>query len=70
MSRLGLTTYDLGRAINEGSCTWHEDDDGHWHTDCKQMHTFFDGGPVENFYKYCPYCGKFMAIEKYKLEDV
>ncbi len=50
-------------------CTWHEDDDGHWHTDCKQMFTLFDGTPVENGFGFCPYCGKELEEERYQEEE-
>lgn len=53
----------------ENVCTWHEDDDGLWHTDCKQMFTLFDGTPVENGFKFCPYCGKSLVEEKFEYED-
>lgn len=66
MSRLGLTIKDLDRAIEEGVCTWHQDDDGHWHTDCKQIFTLFDGTPVENGFKFCPYCGKALAEKRFE----
>ena len=39
-------------------CIWTEDSDGTWDTQCNNRHTFFDGGPEENHYEYCPYCGK------------
>jgi rRNA maturation endonuclease Nob1 len=51
-------------------CTWSEDEDGLWHTECHQIHQFFDGTPTENSYKFCPYCGKPLKEEKYKGEDV
>ena len=66
MSRLGLTKKDIDSAVINGTCEWTEDDDGIWTTSCHTMHTFFDGGPAENFYKYCPYCGKFITVQKYK----
>lgn len=49
-------------------CLWSEDEDGIWDTDCGNAHTFFSGGPVENSYKFCPYCGK--PLEEKKYEEV
>ena len=66
MSRLGLTVDDLDRFVKETVCTWKEDDDGHWHTDCNGMFTLFDGTPVENGMKYCPYCGKALKEERFE----
>lgn len=62
----------LEHEVRSGICTWHEDDDGHWHTDCKQIFTLFDGTPVENGFKFCPYCGKALVEEKFEYggEDV
>lgn len=51
-------------------CTWSEDEDGMWWTDCDQIHVFFDGTPTENSYKFCPYCGKELKEEKYEGEEV
>ena len=46
-------------------CTWKlvDDDDNVWATDCDNLHQFFDGGPKENHYRYCPYCGKEIVTE-------
>lgn len=30
----------------------------YWETDCGQAHQFMDGGPKDNIYIFCPYCGK------------
>ena len=57
MSKLGLTEKDLERFVKDGMCTWQEDEEGNWHTGCHNMHTFFDGGPLDNEYQFCPYCG-------------
>lgn len=42
----------------EDRCFWREDADGQWFTSCDQAHSFFDGGPGLNQYRFCPYCGK------------
>jgi len=39
-------------------CTWIEDEDGNWETACDHLHLFYAGGPVENKYRFCPYCGQ------------
>jgi hypothetical protein len=53
-------------------CAWSEDEDGVWLTSCKEMHMFFDGIPIENGYKFCPYCGKELTETRYndQKEDV
>jgi len=44
-------------------CTWTEDYDGNWHTTCDERHIFIEGTPIENYYCFCPYCGK-KIVEK------
>ena len=39
-------------------CTWTENEDGVYETNCDNMFVFNDGGPVENGFRYCPYCGR------------
>lgn len=39
-------------------CKWQEDVEGIWETDCKNSFVFSDGGPLENEFGFCPYCGK------------
>ena len=39
------------------TCTWTENEDGVYETNCDNMFVFNDGGPVENGFRYCPYCG-------------
>lgn len=50
-------------------CEWFHSSEGEgiWGTKCQQMHIFIDGGPVENSYVFCPYCGK--KIEEVKNEN-
>ena len=43
-------------------CTWREDDDGYYATDCGHMHSFFNGGPKQNFHSFCPYCGGVLKL--------
>jgi len=38
-------------------CTWTQNEDGVYETNCDNMFVFNDGGPVENDFRYCPYCG-------------
>ena len=41
------------------TCTWTQDDeDSYWAAACcDHLFVFNDGGPVENGFRYCPYCG-------------
>ncbi len=38
-------------------CTWTEDDEGVWQTDCGEAFFFNDGTPEENTMKFCCWCG-------------
>lgn len=38
-------------------CTWQSDEDSNWDTKCEQTFIFLDGGPVDNWFEFCPYCG-------------
>jgi predicted RNA-binding Zn-ribbon protein involved in translation (DUF1610 family) len=42
-------------------CRWTWDNEK-WDTACGEAFTFIDGGPVENGMKFCPYCGKQLAV--------
>jgi hypothetical protein len=47
----------LDRLIDPQPCTWTEDCD-YWEATCGGAFTFNDGGPTDNGFKFCPYCGK------------
>lgn len=48
----------LGPIRPASPCTWTEDaEDGSYDTSCGNKHTFIDGTPAENGYRFCPYCG-------------
>lgn len=40
------------------TCEWVQDLDGVWNTDCLHAFEVTTGTPVENEFKYCPFCGK------------
>jgi len=44
---------------NKNRCSWEpaNDEDGWWLIACEGRFIYDDGGPVENGYKFCPYCG-------------
>lgn len=45
------------------SCTWSFSSyDDHWHGTCGAEWVFNDGGPEENGVKFCPKCGKSVAV--------
>lgn len=56
------------REMNEElkkTCHWKEDSDGFcYETGCGNAHVFIDGGPKENNYKYCPYCGGRLVLDE------
>lgn len=39
-------------------CRWSADWENNWFTTCGNIHVFFESGPAENRYEFCPYCGK------------
>lgn len=47
----------------ESECLWIPDDhDDDWATACGSAFTFIDGGPPENDFRFCPYCGRSLVI--------
>jgi hypothetical protein len=55
-------------AEREATCTWTEDSEGTWQTECGDAFVFTDGGPVENSVRYCCYCGKCIEIKPWEFE--
>ena len=58
--RLGMLADFADHIMDEqptDSCRWKEDEDGNWFTGCMEGFVFMDGGPVENSFKFCCYCG-------------
>jgi len=48
----------------DGCCEWcREEDHDMFGTGCGNCFEFYDGGPKENNFKYCPYCGKKLKID-------
>lgn len=52
----------------DNTCKWHSDDDGYWNTGCHEKFVFIDGGPKENGFKFCPYCGNKLRAGKLRTE--
>lgn len=44
------------------ACRWTYDPDYCWDTGCKNAFSFTDGGPAENEFKYCCYCGGKLVV--------
>lgn len=42
-------------------CTWSDDRDGFWYSDCQQVFIFNEEGPIGNGFAFCPFCGKPIA---------
>ena len=40
------------------TCTWIENEDGVYETNCGNLFAFNDGTPSENGFAFCPYCGR------------
>jgi rRNA maturation endonuclease Nob1 len=50
-------------------CEWREDEDGIWDTGCGNRFEFNHGGPPENSFEFCPYCGKKLKVHRYQGQD-
>lgn len=47
-------------------CIWVEDkEDGFYMTACQGQFMFNDGSVTDNFFQYCPFCGKEIKVKKY-----
>lgn len=47
------------------TCTWREDAEGNWHTDCGGCLILWDDTPSDNDMMYCCYCGKPLVEVEY-----
>lgn len=46
------------------TCEWKYDNDGYWHTECSNAYFFELGGPADNHYRFCPYCGMEIVVSE------
>lgn len=46
-------------------CLWGQDENGIWETGCGHAFEFTDSGPTENYFRFCPYCGKPLEVIQY-----
>lgn len=57
-----------GAPVAPATCTWTEDEDGNWETECGEMSVFIDGCPADNKERFCCYCGKPLVEVQYDAE--
>jgi len=58
----GHKDYDHATQWRGDYCGWREDV-GH-ESECGNAFIFNDGGPKDNRFRYCPYCGKLILEEE------
>ena len=45
--------------VSDNVCEWkYNDSEYYFESSCEHLHIFMSGGPKENEYRFCPYCGK------------
>jgi hypothetical protein len=59
------TSHDLAKQILAEICVWVGDGDNAWATSCGELYEFYEGGPVQNGFKGCPYCLKPLVEKPY-----
>lgn len=57
-SEIDRLTGEFARLQREQPCTWTEDGDRTWATECGQSWTSINAGPVEDSVRFCPSCGR------------
>ena len=50
-------------------CAWVSVDEEYYDTSCDNAFVFIDGGPVDNKFKFCPYCGEPIKVLKQEERD-
>ena len=49
--------------VSDDVCEWeYNDSEYYFESSCKHLHIFMPGGPKENEYRFCPYCGKRIKV--------
>lgn len=56
-------------ATSKKTCLWTGDFEGFWETECDNTFVLNEGTPVQNDFKYCPYCGRKIAQVEFKEYD-
>lgn len=69
-SSLGSSMMEAVMTGKNCQCEWKEDEDGIWHTECDNSFHFTEGGPTENDFLFCPYCGKRLETIHFTEEDI
>lgn len=53
------------RTVTDQQCKWEYDEfDDAYETNCGKYWQFNDGGPNENYVRFCHYCGRKIALEE------
>lgn len=61
---------DFNHRQNTDACVWREDEDGAWDAHCGGRFEFTDGGPTENGFIVCPYCGGELQERRFESDAV
>ena len=57
-------------AIESTACTWAQDIDGFWATDCGNYFMLEEGLPSHNNMSFCCYCGKKLKEAEFDSREV
>lgn len=50
-------------------CSWIEDSDGTWETQCDHYFVVMEGTPAENGFRFCCYCGGELFLSPFDETD-
>lgn len=53
----------LAEETEDQKCTWTEDENGNWLTECGRLWALIEGSPAENGMEWCPMCGRKLEVE-------
>ena len=58
---IGIPNVEVVKIAVE-KCEWTWGSSEYYETGCDKAFLFFDGGPSENNFEFCPYCGRELVI--------
>lgn len=44
--------------VGQIGCTWAQQDEDSWLSDCGELSSYSEGSPTELEFRFCPYCGE------------